>query len=68
VRNWRHLFIYDYETIESLLTSIGFVDITLKEIGQSEHAYLWGVDRLSRDQRDFEGQSNMVLEAMKPCP
>lgn len=66
VRNWRHLFIYDYETIESLLTSVGFVNVAFKEIGQSEHAHLCGVDRLARDQRDFEWQSNMVLEAMKP--
>ena len=66
VRNWRHLFVYDFETIEALLTSIGFTDIALREIGQSEHAELQGVDRLSRDKDDFEWQSNMVLEAYKP--
>lgn len=65
VRNWRHLFVYDFETVEALLKSVGFTEVSLKEIGQSEHSELRGVDRLARDREDFEWQSNMVMEAAK---
>lgn len=65
VRNWRHLFVYDFETVKALLESVGFTAITLKEIGQSDHPELQGVDRLARDKDDYEWQSNMVLEAVK---
>jgi predicted SAM-dependent methyltransferase len=66
VRNWRHLFVYDFETLKALLSSVGFSDIELKEIGESKHPALQGVDRLARDKDDFESQSNMVLDATKP--
>jgi predicted SAM-dependent methyltransferase len=67
VRNWRHLFVYDFETVAALLKSVGFTDISLKEIGESDHPDLIGVDRLFRDAGDFERLSNMVLEAAKPA-
>lgn len=47
------------------VAAVGFSEIKLREIGQSDMPELQGVDRLARDKDDYEWQSNMVLEAVK---
>lgn len=65
VRNWRHLFIYDFDTISALLKSVGMTEILIQQIGISDQPDLLNVDRLARDLDDFERMSNLVLEAKK---
>ena len=66
-RAYGHRFVYDEPTLRSLLEQVGFAEIARREVGESEHAALRGLERHA----DVAGDAAMnrfetlVLEATK---
>jgi predicted SAM-dependent methyltransferase len=66
-QNWGHQFLYDSQSLASLLQQTGFVDITQCESGHSTDAVLTGIDSRAYSIADKEMNrfESMVLEARK---
>ncbi len=66
-RNFGHQFIYDPPTLEEALRRAGFVDITPREVGESDDQHLRGIEQHGQDITDeFNRLETFVLEAAKP--
>lgn len=67
MRWWGHTFLYDAPTLRDLLEKAGFTDVEFREVGDSPHAALRGMehhgDVISDAANSFE---TMVVEASKP--
>jgi predicted SAM-dependent methyltransferase len=67
VREWGHVFIYDRATLAALLKSVGFADVVYREVGESDHAELRGIERHGAEiGEEFNRIETMVLEARRP--
>lgn len=65
-RDWGHLFIYDFKTLSVLLLQFGFVDITRREVGQSDDVNLRNVEcRGSMIGEEFNRLESLVVEATR---
>lgn len=60
MRAWGHTYIYNFEDTKLLLEAAGFVDVTRKELNQSDVPML-----ANRETRPAE-QSSLIVEALKP--
>lgn len=65
VRDWGHEFIYDKKTLESLMSSIGFKDITYHNVGESDDVNLRGLENISRLPDGFLQLETITIEAIK---
>lgn len=65
VRCWGHSFIYDEKTLRSLLERVGFVNVTRRNIGESEHESLRGLENVRRMPEGFLELESLTLEATK---
>jgi SAM-dependent methyltransferase len=64
MHDWGHQFIYDEETLTTLLIDAGFVSVTRCKHAVSEHASLQDVDRHQEEVGDrFNDIDTMILEA-----
>ena len=66
VRDWGHVYIYDEKSLTSMLESVGFTDVLVVSIGQSEHDSLQNLENESRHPKGFLALESMILEARKP--
>jgi predicted SAM-dependent methyltransferase len=66
VRDWGHVFIYDQDTLYSLLASGGFVDIRPGKLGESDDPNLAGLEFVQRMPEGFLELESLVVEARKP--
>ncbi len=68
MRWWGHTFVYDAPTLRDLLENAGFEDVQFREIGDSPHAALRGMEQhgdvVSEAANRFE---TMVVEALSPA-
>lgn len=64
MRSWGHVFLYDPETLTSVMKRTGFRDIRQVEIGESDDIHLRDLEFRRGDTDRFE---TMVLEATKPA-
>ena len=65
VRDWGHLFIYNFDSLKNILEEAGFKKIYRVEVGQSAYPELANVENVSRMPRDFLQLESLVLEAVK---
>jgi predicted SAM-dependent methyltransferase len=65
VRDWGHLFIYDFETLCQTLASHGFVNIRKVEISKSDHTDLSGLENERRMPPGFLALESLIVEADK---
>jgi len=66
-KHHKHQFIYDYETLQALLTDAGFAEVVRRQPGESDDPVLRGVEAHGRvigeDMNRFE---TVVVEAVRP--
>jgi predicted SAM-dependent methyltransferase len=64
----KHQFIYDYETLATMLSDIGFIDVTRREVGESDDPVLCGVETHGSAIGDEEVNrfETLVVEATRP--
>ena len=63
---WGHQIIYDKETLENLLVSTGFKNITICEVGKSNHKALCGVEgHFKLIPEEFNLLETMIMEGTK---
>lgn len=67
VRDWGHEFIYDRETLQSVLERCGFVDVVECAVGESGHEALRGVDHDDRMPPGMFRLESFVLEGTRPA-
>jgi predicted SAM-dependent methyltransferase len=60
--NWGHRFLYDRETLKSLLTEIGYTDIQFFEAGQSDDTNFAGIEMRTSETDLYE---TMVVQAAR---
>jgi predicted SAM-dependent methyltransferase len=64
--NWGHRCIYDYETLTGALERAGFAHIARREIGESPHTALQGLERHGQmTSQEINALETMVVEAEK---
>jgi predicted SAM-dependent methyltransferase len=64
MHDWGHQFIYDEDTLTTLLVEAGFVGVTRCVPGVSDHAYLMDIDRHHEEVGErFNEIDTMILEA-----
>lgn len=65
-RNWGHKVIFDYESLEVILSILGYVDIKPVKLKTSEHKELKGIEKHDQDfVLEFNELETMTIEAMK---
>ncbi len=64
-RLWGHLFIYDFETLETILLSIGFKNITNVKFGISSDPQLNGLE-IHADTEWMKSAYQIIIEVKKP--
>ena len=65
MRNWRHTFVYDRETLQIAMKQAGFSSIRECEFAQSRHAVLRNLEHHGRMPPGFLELETMVFEAVK---
>ncbi len=65
VRDWGHLFIYDFKTLSSILVDIGYKNITQYQINESKENAFVGIENINRMPEDFLQLESFVVEATK---
>ena len=65
-RNWRHLIIYDPETLHKIMEMAGFAHIRQCELQQSEDHRLAGLENDTRKPPGLLTLHTMTFEAVKP--
>jgi len=63
-REWGHICLYDFQTLQQLLNSVGFQNITPCKVGESRHSALSGIEQ--HDVGSIEDEFTCVVEATKP--
>jgi predicted SAM-dependent methyltransferase len=64
MHDWGHQFIYDEDTLTTLLLDTGFIDVTRCAHAVSEHTPLQGIDRHQEEVGErFNDIDTMILEA-----
>jgi predicted SAM-dependent methyltransferase len=67
VRDWGHRFIYDKKSLEQLLRTTGFDQITSHEVSRSNDTNLQNIEvRAKTPEADLNELESMVFEAVKP--
>jgi len=66
VRAWGHEFIYDEKALRYALEESGLSDIARREVLESEHEALRGLEHVDRKPEGHLGLESLVLEATKP--
>lgn len=66
VRAWGHLFIYDEEFLATLMTQVGFVDIQLCQINESEDPVMRNLANVGRMPTGLLQLATFTLEGRKP--
>ena len=66
VRDWGHTFIYDEKTLRLALKLAGFSGILRRDLNESEHKELRGLENDSRMPAGFMQLETFTLEATKP--
>lgn len=61
-----HVCLYDAETLEQMLHSVGFREIIRCKVGESPHTALSGIER--HDVGSILDEFMLVIEAKKPFP
>ncbi len=65
-RDWGHQVIHSHKSLNSLLETIGFIDIQKKEIGDSEFSELRGIEKHGNIiPKEFNKLETLVLEFKK---
>lgn len=59
-----HVCLYDTQTLEQMLSSVGFRDITRCKVGESHHAALCGIEQ--HDVGSIADKFTCIIEATKP--
>lgn len=66
VRDWGHQFIYDYESLEFVLTKAGFQEITLQQVGESQDSHLNQLERHGYEIGEtYNRLESIIVEAKK---
>lgn len=65
VRDWGHQFIYDKTSLTASLLAVGFLDVQVKNISESDDVNLQGLEIPSRMKPGFLKLETMTLEAVK---
>ena len=68
VRAWGHLFIYDYESLSTLLLNVGYSNIQTFKICESNDEHLKNIENVSdkkRPNREFLQLETFTIEATK---
>lgn len=65
VRAWGHMFIYDEDTLRAAMTSAGFVQITKRDLQESEDAVLRNLECETRMPPGFVRLETLTLEGRK---
>ncbi|MFH0897588.1 MAG: hypothetical protein V1850_06035, partial [Candidatus Bathyarchaeota archaeon] len=60
----RHVCLYDAQTLQQLMNSVGYENITLCKVGESCHAALSGIE--GHDVGSIADEFTCVVEATKP--
>jgi predicted SAM-dependent methyltransferase len=66
VRAWGHEFIYDEKTLGYTMRTAGFDDIVRRQVSESEHEALRGLEHVDRKPSGHLALESVVLEATKP--
>jgi predicted SAM-dependent methyltransferase len=65
--NWGHRFLYDPPTLQRLLESVGFGEVTQRSVGESPDPHLSGLESHGQQIGDaFNQLETMVFEARRP--
>jgi predicted SAM-dependent methyltransferase len=65
-RSWGHKFIYDFETLSSMLSQIGFVDVSKLEVNQSFDSALCGLESHGKViGEEFNILESLIIEASR---
>ena len=62
-RAWGHTFVYDFETLSSLLTKCGFRDVTRFDLGKSDDVNLQNIESHMAANQEFYRLESMFVEA-----
>jgi predicted SAM-dependent methyltransferase len=65
MHNWGHKFIYDRESIASMLTKIGFTNLTFCDNKRSNHEALINLERHFEDYARLNPAETLIIEAEK---
>jgi predicted SAM-dependent methyltransferase len=65
MRDWGHIFIYDPETLRASLRAAGFVEITPKQVGESDKPALKGLEYTTKMPAAYYHLETFVCEATK---
>lgn len=60
-----HRIVYDWELLEGVLREAGFLEIERREVGESPHPQLRGIEQHGRNY-PFNARESMVVEATRP--
>lgn len=66
VRDWGHKFIYDEKVLANALVKVGFANVLRRDLNESEHPELRGLENEGRLPDGFLDLETMILEAKKP--
>ena len=66
VRAWGHQFIYDRKTLARSLEQVGFDDVRVCALNESEHPELRGLENEARMPPGFLRLESLILEARRP--
>jgi predicted SAM-dependent methyltransferase len=67
-RDWGHKFIYDFKSLHTTMSRVGFINITGYNIGESDDNNFRGVESHGRAMPDeFNKLETFVLEGSKPA-